>query len=170
MSSVSLLSAGSRPGVRLERRLADPPSIVWAAITDREQLRSWFPCDVIVTGGRWRVGATITFVFPSEVVDLTLHGEVLAVDEPRTLAFTWGEETLRLELRPDGEGTRLLLIDELPASIAARNAAGWDICLDRLAGLTPPPETWKARFDQYAAAFEPTLGRQEGPPAGYHGD
>lgn len=46
----------ARPAVRLERQLADPPAVVWQALTDREQLRVWFPCDVIVAGGRWEVG------------------------------------------------------------------------------------------------------------------
>jgi hypothetical protein len=42
-----------------------------------------------------------------------------------------------------GGGTRLVLIDELPPRIAARNAAGWEVGLERLAGdamaRTQPP-------------------------------
>jgi uncharacterized protein YndB with AHSA1/START domain len=108
------------------------------------------------------VGAAISFPFPPEVIDVTLTGEVLEVDAPSVLAFSWGEETLRFELAPEDGGTHLVLIDELPASAAARNAAGWDTCLDRLAGLEPGE--WQPRFDAYAAAFEPALGPQEGPP------
>jgi hypothetical protein len=100
---------------------------------------------------------------------MTLTGQVLEVDEPKVLAFTWGEETLRFELSPRDGGTLLVLTDELSASAAARNAAGWDVCLDRLAGSEPPEEAWRARFDAYAAAFEPTLGEQDGPPADYKG-
>ncbi len=170
MNDGTLLTDGSRPAVRLERLLEDPPSVVWRALTDREQLRSWFPCDVVVAGGRWDVGATIAFHFPPEVIDMTLTGRVLAVDEPNVLAYSWGEEILRFELSAEGGGTRLVLVDELPAGIAARNAAGWEGCLDRLAGLDPAPDAWRPRFEAYAAAFEPTLGRQEGPPAGYQGD
>ncbi len=169
MNDGTLLTEGTRPAVRLERHLPDPPSVVWQALTDRDQLRSWFPCDVIVEGGRWKVGAAITFPFPADVIDMTLTGEVLAVDEPRALAFTWGEEILRFELLPDGGGTRFVLIDELPAGIAARNAAGWEVCLDRLAGLEPAADAWQPRFDAYSAAFEATLGPQEGPPAGHKG-
>jgi hypothetical protein len=119
---------------------------------------------VIVDGGRWDVGATITFPFPPEVIDMTLTGEVLEVDEPNLLAFTWGEDTLRFELSPEEGGTRLVLVDELPAGSAARNAAGWEICLDRLAGLQPASDAWQPRFERYTAAFEPALGPQEGPP------
>jgi len=63
-----------------------------------------------------------------------------------------------------------VLIDELPAGAAARNAAGWEVCLDRLTGLDPSADAWRPRFDGYVAAFEPVLGPQEGPPAGYKGN
>jgi uncharacterized protein YndB with AHSA1/START domain len=170
MSEARLMEEGGQPAVRLERRLPDPPATVWRAITDREELRSWFPCDVVVAGGQWLVGASITFAFPPEVIDLTLTGKVLAVDVPRRLVYTWGEETLRFELSgDDGAGTRLVLVDELAPGAAARNAAGWEDCLDRLAGVEPGPGAWKLRFDAYAAAFVAALGPQEGPPAGYKG-
>lgn len=170
MNDAMLLNDGARPVVRLERHLPDPPSIVWRAITDREQLRSWFPCDVVVEGGRWKVGAAITFRFPPEVIDMTLTGEVLVVDEPNALAFSWGEEILRFELSPADGGTHLVLLNELGPDIAARNAAGWEVCLDRLAGLDPDANAWQPLFEAYTVAFEPTLGPQEGPPAGYKGD
>jgi uncharacterized protein YndB with AHSA1/START domain len=159
-----LLTDRARPAIRLERHLPDPPAVVWQALTEREQLRSWFPTDVIVDGGRWEVGATITFPFPPEVMDLTVTGEVLEVDEPNVLAFTWGEDALRFELSPEAGGTLLVLVDELPAAAAARNAAGWENCLDRLVGLEPAPEAWQARFERYAAAFEPVLGPQASRP------
>jgi hypothetical protein len=48
---------------------------------------------------------------------MTLTGEVLEADEPNALACTWGEETLRFELSAAGDGgTRLVLVDELPAA------------------------------------------------------
>jgi uncharacterized protein YndB with AHSA1/START domain len=163
--TTTLLTDGARPAVRLERQLHDPPEIVWRALTERDRLRSWFPCDVIVEGGEWVPGAAITFPFPSEVIDLTLTGEVLEVEEPNLLVYTWGDETLRFELSDTDGGTRLALIDELPGSHAARNAAGWDACLDRLVGETPGPDSWRPRFDAYSAEFEPVIGAQEGPPA-----
>ncbi len=163
MSDATLVD-GDRPAVRLERHLPHPPADVWRAVTDREELRSWFPCDVEVIGGSWVPGAAIRFRFPPEVVDLTLTGEVLEVEEPWRLAFTWGEEVLRLELVPEGSGTRFVLVDELPAAFAARNAAGWEECLDRLEGHEPPSGGWTPRFEAYSAAFAPVLGPQEGPP------
>ena len=170
MTDATLITEGTRPAVRLERRLPDPPAVVWRALTDREELKSWFPCDVVVADGRWEVGASITFPFPEDVIDMTLEGEVLEVDEPNVLAYTWGDDSLRFELTPDGDGTRLVLTDELPPGSAARNAAGWDTCLDRLAGAEAAPDAWRPRFEAYAAAFEPAIGAQEGPPSGYKGD
>jgi uncharacterized protein YndB with AHSA1/START domain len=170
MNDATLLADGQRTAVRLERYLPDPPSIVWRAIIDREKLRSWFPCDVVVAGGRWEVGAAITFTFAPEVIDLTLTGEVLALDEPNALAVSWGEEMLRFELSPADGGTRLALVDELPAGMAARSAAGWEVCLDRLVGIDPGPDAWRAHFEAYVVAFEPALGPQEGPPAEYKGN
>jgi uncharacterized protein YndB with AHSA1/START domain len=169
MNQATLLNDGPRPAVRLERHLPDPPAVVWRALTDREQLRAWFPCDVIVAGGAWVPGAALRFPFPSEVIDMTLTGEVLEVDEPHLLVYTWGPETLRFELSTLDGGTRLVLIDELDPQGAARNAAGWDTCLDRLVGLEPSSETWLPRFQAYTARFEPVIGPQEGPPAGYRG-
>lgn len=170
MPDATLLTDGARPAVRLVRHLPDPPSVVWRALTEREELRTWFPSDVVVEGGRWTVGAAITYEFPSEVIDMTLTGAVLEVEEPSVLAMTWGEETLRFELSPEDGGTRLVLIDELPPSAAARNAVGWDECLDKLAGVTTTPAAWLSRFEVYAAAFEPAIGPQEGPPKGYKGE
>ncbi|HSZ40810.1 MAG TPA: SRPBCC domain-containing protein [Trebonia sp.] len=170
MTDATLDTSGPRPAVRLERRLPDPPRTVWRAITDREELKAWFPCDVIVEGGRWERGAKITFPFPPEVIDMTLTGTVLAVEEPRLLSYTWGDnETLRFELYPDGDGTRLVLSDQLEPGWAARNAAGWEDCLDRLAGITPRSGAWQERFTAYSAAFTPEIGPQEGPPAGHQG-
>jgi uncharacterized protein YndB with AHSA1/START domain len=148
MTDATLLTDRARPAVRLERDLADPPAIVWQALTEPERLRDWFPCEVIVDAGQWVPGATITFRFPPEVIDMTLTGEVLEVDEPHLLVFTWGDEILRFELSAyHGGGTRLVLIDELPPSAAARNAAGWESCLDRLDGAEPAPHAWQPHFE-----------------------
>jgi uncharacterized protein YndB with AHSA1/START domain len=168
MTDVRLLTDREHPAIRLERHLPDPPDVVWRALTERDQLRAWFPCDVILSGGSWKVGAAITFPFRPEALDLTLTGEVLEVDEPSVLAFTWGDDTLRFELSAEAAGTRLVLIDELPPDAAARNAAGWEQCLDRLAGIEP--DEWQPRFERYAATFEPALGLQAPRPSHLKGE
>jgi uncharacterized protein YndB with AHSA1/START domain len=169
MTDAIILTGSGRPTVRLERQLADPPSEVWQSLIDREQLHSWFPCDVIVEGGVWSVGAAISFPFPPDIIEMTLAGEVLEVVEPSRLAYTWGDDILRFELSESGGASHLVLDNELTASGAARNAAGWDECLDRLEHLTVKPDAWNVRFRKYQQEFEPILGPQEGPPDGYKG-
>jgi uncharacterized protein YndB with AHSA1/START domain len=161
---------GDRVAVRLERVLTDPPAVVWQALTAPAELARWFPCRIIVDGGVWRVGAKLEFPFPPDVIDMTLAGEVLDVDAPHTLAYTWGDETLRFELHDHDGGTRLVLIDVLAHPHAARNAAGWDDCLDRLLGVAMPKDAWRGRFARYATSFSEALGPQEGPPEGYKAD
>ena len=164
MSDATLKIEGERPVVRFERHLKDSPEIVWQALTEGEQVKRWFPCDIVTD--EWRVGAALTFTFrEGNVAPLT--GRVLECDEPRVLAYTWGEETLRFELTPEPSGgTHLILTDEVARGFAARNAAGWDECLALLVGQAEG-DGWKARFDHYVAAFEPVLGPQEGPPPGF---
>jgi uncharacterized protein YndB with AHSA1/START domain len=167
LTDAQLITGGPRPAVRFERHLPDPPAVVWQALTEREQLKAWFPCDVVVSGGHWRPGAAISFIFGP---DMTVTGEVLQVEEPRLLAYSWGEDILRFELSPHDGGTRLVLFDELPPNTAARNAAGWEECLNLLAGSDPDPQAWRPRFASYAAAFSPALGPQDGPPTGFERD
>ncbi len=96
---------------------------------------------------------------------MTLTGTVLAVDEPKLLSYTWGDdEVLRFELHPEGAGTRLVLSDQLQASWAARNAAGWDDCLDRLAGLPGDPGAWPRRFAAYSARSSRSSARRRARP------
>ena len=86
---------------------------------------------------------------------------------PRRLRFTWGEDTITFELSPVSGGTTFILSEVLGAERAARNAAGWEVCLDRLVGGAVG-EDWSSRFDRYRTAFEPLLGAQERSPASTH--
>ncbi|HEY1826021.1 MAG TPA: SRPBCC domain-containing protein [Acidimicrobiales bacterium] len=170
MPGWTLEMRGDRARVGLTREFEATPLEVWRKLTDVTVLRSWFPCEVIVEGGDWRVGASITFLFPPEVIDMTLHGEVLEVFEPGRLSFSWGEDdVLTFDLTESGEGTLLMFANELSAAFAARNAAGWDDCLDRLAGLDVDPSAWRRHFTEYRSDFEAILGPQEGLPEGYKG-
>ena len=64
----------------------------------------------------------------------------------KVFAFLWGKDLLRLELAPEGDGTRLTLIQTLEADEAARNAAGWHVCLDKLAG---EDTDWEPLYEEY---------------------
>ncbi|TAM69371.1 MAG: hypothetical protein EPN48_08350 [Microbacteriaceae bacterium] len=47
---------------------------------------------------------------------------------------------VRFELSPASDGTELVLIDEVEPSAAARNAVGWEGCLDLLEGRPSAPD------------------------------
>ena len=61
-----------------------------------------------------------------------------------------------------------MLTEELAASRAARNAAGWETCLARLVGDADGVDAWQTRFTHYTGVYEPVLGAQEGPPVASH--
>lgn len=164
MSEATLLKAGSRPVLRFERRLPKPVEVVWAAVTNPAEMRSWFPTRIDID--EWKVGATLTHHFDQHDIE-PLPGAVKEWDPPRRVSFTWADDTISFELypAPDG-GTIFVLTEELSASHAARNAAGWESCLDRLEHGADS-EQWQPRFERYVAAFTPLLGQQDGPPEGY---
>jgi uncharacterized protein YndB with AHSA1/START domain len=163
MNEATLLKTGDRPVLRFERHLDQPVDSVWRAVTDPEEMRSWFPTRVVID--EWKVGAELTHHFDEHAID-PLPGTVLEWDPPRRVRFTWGEDTIGFELTgADDGGTIFVLTEELSANHAARNAAGWDSCLDRLQ-FGSEKEGWKPRFDRYVASFVPVLGSQDGPPEG----
>ena len=151
------------PRLRFTRHLAHPPEKVWRAITEPEHLKAWFPDTIGVD--EWAVGATLRFD--------GFEGEVLAYEPPRALEFRWGTDVIRLEVEPDGDGTRLTLLDTLEEiGKAARDSAGWHTCLDQLQhhldGTTPPwtsRERWRAVHPGYVEALGPEAATI-GPPAG----
>jgi uncharacterized protein YndB with AHSA1/START domain len=145
--------------LRFERRLPHPPERVWRALTEPERLAAWFPQDVAFEGER-AVGGTLRFLW-RDGDDPPFGGEIVAFDPPRLLEYTWGDETLRWELRPDGAACLLVFTDAMDdRDRAARNAAGWQACLDALGALLagqPParsPQEHAADLREgYAARF-----------------
>lgn len=72
----------------------------------------------------------------------------MTYEPPSVLEYRWGEDILRFELQPDGDGTVLTLLDTLEElGKAARDGAGWHLCLDsparHLAGEGPATEPWQ---------------------------
>lgn len=154
-----------RPALRFERRLAHPVDAVWRAITEPSELSRWFPNEVSV---ELRLGGRMTFTFADGRYP-PMDGEVLELDPPRRLAFSWGDDELRFELEPldDGRGCLLRFTDVLEErDKAARDAAGWHVCIDRmeqhLAGLpaTAPDSSatgeWRGLYEDYERRGLPT--------------
>lgn len=151
------LEYDGRPAVRFVRTYPHPIERVWAAVTEPDQLRQWFPSKVELEP---RVGGQLAFTGDPYTDDFT--GTVLVYEPPTRLTYTWGDDELHFELAATGEGCTLTLIDVLDArNAAARNAAGWDVCvgqLDRLlAGQQPAgahsdtPEEWQHNYGSYVA-------------------
>ena len=116
--------------LRFERTLAHSPEKVWRALTAPEHLAHWFPTTI---DGERASGARLRFVFPKGQAP-AFEGEMLAFAPPTLMELRWGADILRLEVRPSADGTVLTLLDTLDeVGKAARDGAGWHVCLDGLA-------------------------------------
>jgi uncharacterized protein YndB with AHSA1/START domain len=145
-----------KPAVRFERRYPHPVDRVWRAVTEPAELAHWFPNTVEVD---LREGGRMHFTFPGGEME-PMEGAVTELDPPRRFSFTWGDEHLHIELEPDGDGCRLRFTQVLSTrEQAARDAAGWHVCLDRLsdllsgdAGEAPGTEAtseWSEHYEAY---------------------
>ena len=169
----TLKQAGALYVLGLERQLPHSPDKVWRALTEREHLRRWFPCDI---EGAWKVGEPLRFHFlngeDEGLPEEDLHGEVLAVDPPRLLEYRWGRHFIRCEIEPEGEGCRLHFSESFDdPSWGARNGAGWEMCLENLDLLLDAAElakfaveVWRDKWQRYVRKFEPESGPQQGMP------
>ncbi|MFF7945889.1 SRPBCC family protein [Streptomyces griseorubiginosus] len=146
-----------RPAVRFSRTYDQPADRVWRFVTDAEELAHWFPSRAEI---ELRPGGTIRFSGDPHMPDST--GRVLAVDEPRHLSFEWGGDELHFDLEElDGERTRFTLTNVLVAAdTAARNGAGWEVCLAALdahaRGEHPERRPWKDLYEAYVDAGIPS--------------
>jgi uncharacterized protein YndB with AHSA1/START domain len=124
------LEIDGRPAVRFERVYPHPVERVWKAVTDPEELRHWFPSPEV----RYepKVGGTITMA-GAPYAESAVPGTVLAWYPPHRFGIEWGDDERLLTLSEAGGGCRLELLDFLATNgAAARNAAGWEVCLDEL--------------------------------------
>ncbi len=153
-------SIDDRHTLFFERRLAHPVEVVWRAVTKPDELVHWFPCEVEVD---LRVGGRMSFVFGDMALPdtaSTLLGEVTELDPPTRFSFLWGEDHLHFALEPIEAGAACLLrftVELDSRDKAARNGAGWHLCLDalerQLAGDEPQPphegEQWRGYYEEY---------------------
>ncbi|MCW7940824.1 toxin [Streptomyces hygroscopicus] len=152
-----------RPAVRFSRVYDHPLDRVWRFVTEPDELAQWFPSRAEFD---LRPGGTVRFSGDPNMPVST--GTVVAVDPPRHLSFEWGGDELRFDLEPlDDRRTRFTLTDVLgEQNTAARNGAGWEVCLTALdarargerfegphAGAGAP---WKEYYDGYVTAGVPS--------------
>jgi uncharacterized protein YndB with AHSA1/START domain len=154
MSADQFLSLDGRPAVRVEREYPHPIDKVWRAVTTPEHLGQWFPSPVeldLEPGGAIRFRA-----FDDSP---SASGTVEAVDAPRRLAFSWGDDRLAFELTPNGAGTTFVLTHTFDDRFGAPSfATGWELCLAGLSNVLadeplPPPDRGIARHEQLVHEF-----------------
>jgi uncharacterized protein YndB with AHSA1/START domain len=156
--------------LRFTRTFRQPRQRVWRAITEPEQLARWFP--TTIEGAR-AAGAPLRFSFPQGQAE-PFTGEVLAYEEGSAFELRWGDDILRLELREVPDGTELTLLDTLDQrGKAARDGAGWHICLDALEaelygrqGARAKLDAWRDVNHEYVQRFGPEAATI-GPPDGF---
>jgi uncharacterized protein YndB with AHSA1/START domain len=142
-TEVTLCRDSARPSVRLQRRYPAAVTAVWRCLVEPDEVNAWWtPMTVTLVP---EAGAPMTFTWPGGDVEA---GQVLAVDPPYHLAYTWGPDTLRWDLHAAGDATVVTLLTTVadPDHIAY-SAAGWhaalDLLGDHLAGrevVPPGPE------------------------------
>jgi uncharacterized protein YndB with AHSA1/START domain len=164
LADVSRRDERGRATLVFVRTLSHPPATVWAALTDPAQLGRWAPFTADADLGT--VGdTTLTMVDGDERTDLP--ATVVVAEPPKVLEYTWGDDLLRWELEPAGDGTRLTLhhsIDD--PTWMPRVAAGWHLCLVVAEGLLDGRSIgpirgedakdygWDDLHDAYAAVFD----------------
>jgi uncharacterized protein YndB with AHSA1/START domain len=127
------LEIDGRPAVRFERIYDHPVARVWAAVTDPDEMRHWFPSPEVEYDAR--TGGWIT-VSGDPYSPTPKTSRVLVWEPPHRFALEWEDDELHLTLSEHARGCRLELVNILSTPGAgARNAAGWEMCLDLLDGV-----------------------------------
>jgi uncharacterized protein YndB with AHSA1/START domain len=133
----------------VEASYRHPVPEVWAALTSAEALAAWLmPNDFQpVTGHRFTFRTK-----PARALgfDGTVHCQVLELDPPRRMVWSWAggpiDTTVTFTLEPDGDGTRLRIHQAGFAGLGAQLtrrilASGWPKITRRLtAYLNGPPQ------------------------------
>jgi uncharacterized protein YndB with AHSA1/START domain len=139
--------------VRFERRYATTADDLWSSVTEPERLARWLG----PVHGDLRVGGRYELRMGDDVEGAPQNavGEVLECEPPRRVLVGWrfpGEQESRVlvEIRPDGEGS-ILVLEHLDLSEAAARGygGGWHASLDQLEDHVAgrPVRSWQVLFD-----------------------
>jgi uncharacterized protein YndB with AHSA1/START domain len=123
-----------RTVLRFERELSQARERVWRALTSHDELARWHPTPFELEPAQ--VGGRVCFKPPPHVPEIP-DGRVFEYDPPRVLAYTWWQDELRWELREHDRGGCVLTLTHSfdDRFKAARDAAGWHLCLRALSRL-----------------------------------
>jgi uncharacterized protein YndB with AHSA1/START domain len=136
-----------------EIHIAAPPERVFQALTDERELIRWFTdssCPVKLwemdprPGGRYRYATEKGTGVVNGISEFKCHGEILELDPPRLLVYSWIANwhddkllptVVRWELTPDANGTQVKVTHSgLAQEHAARKdyTGGWPGVLEML--------------------------------------
>ncbi len=159
MTDATMVEADGRWTLRFERHLAHPVEKVWRAVTEPEHRDAWFPQRI---EGDLSPGGELRFVDDPNIPEEGLGGRCVAIEPPHLLELEWGDDIVRIELAPEGDGTRLVFRDTLDdRRHAARTGAGWHLCLEHLTGHldgTTVPATTEARWNEVHGRYLEAVG------------
>jgi uncharacterized protein YndB with AHSA1/START domain len=140
-----------------EIQIAAPPERVFKALTDERELIRWFTDDACPVnswtmdarqGGQYRYTTEKGSVVINGIDEFECHGEILEIDPPRLLVYTWYgnwhqnkslRTVVRWELAPNAGGTQVKVTHSgLAHEEAARKdySGGWIGVLDQLKKFT----------------------------------
>jgi uncharacterized protein YndB with AHSA1/START domain len=140
-----------------EIQIAAPPERVFKALTDPKELMRWFTspeCPAKLwemdarPGGRYRYATEKGTIVVNNVSEFECHGEVLEIDPPRLLVYSWianwhddksRRTIVRWELTRDAAGTRVKVTHSgLAQETVAREdySGGWTGVLENLKDFT----------------------------------
>jgi uncharacterized protein YndB with AHSA1/START domain len=134
---------------------------VWSALTSAEELLDWHPTPFDLEP---RSGGLISYRSMPQAPEMA-QGRVLAFEPPHLLAYSWAGDELHWELRAADDGCVLRLTHIFDDRFkAARDAAGWELCLGALSssldedprpqrGSTPLPTDWQRLNAGYERRF-----------------
>jgi uncharacterized protein YndB with AHSA1/START domain len=127
LAPVTVHRDGDRWTLVFVREFPQAPALVWAALTDPQQLAAWAPFEADRPLDRTGP-ATLTMIDGD--TRQPLAATVRRSEPPHLLEYAWGTDELRWELTPSGTGTRLTLSHTVPdQSWLSKVAAGWHLCL-----------------------------------------
>ena len=162
---------GNKATLVFRRRLVYPPELVWRALTDPNELSSWYMTKANLDA---REGGKIDFISGPSRLHVT--GRILTWDPPNVFEHEWrvepraelpsGEDAIiRWELRRDGDGTILHLEHRsLNRQTALGFAPGTHAFMDRLESQLKkqPLPNWQERYQQVANQYPPSwVSKQE---------
>lgn len=120
--------------VVLKRSYPVPLSVLWKAITDQDQLASWFMSVTI----ELKPGGKMKFQFQDEAKTV-MTGKVLRVEHEKVFEYLWEnadgpDELATWEVSADGPSTSTLVLtySRVDEKYGVSVAAGWHTYLDQL--------------------------------------